>query len=93
MLHTGKKPPFPDQETLRWWTRISLSTHPPTQDPEFRALSVEAWVEKVMPEVERKGIDNFGVTWDAVRRVKGAEWGEVFARVARAPYHFDGRWR
>lgn len=87
---TGKEPPFWIQRDS---SLVDPSLCPHIVDRENKAFSAEAWVEKIMQEAECKGMDSVGVIWDAVRRTKAAERGEVFDRAAFAPYCFDSRWR
>lgn len=55
------------------------------------AVTPEMWTDKIMEQARKKGIDNVIETWDAVRQVKAAKRGEVFAPYM--PYHFDSRWK
>ena len=78
---------------LRDSSLVDSSLSPPTYDRDYKVYSAQAWVDKIMQEAEKKGIDNVSETADAVRRVKAAKRGEIFAKGGLSPYLFSGKWK
>jgi hypothetical protein len=58
---------------------------------EFLATSADEWADKIMQDVEKKGINNVGDAQLAVYKIQAAKNGDFPHR--NPPYFFDGRWR
>lgn len=71
----------------------SLGPCTPCSTNETGSLTANAdeWADKIMQEVEEKGIGKVGYARDAVHEVQAAKNGEVL--VENPPYFFYGRWR
>jgi hypothetical protein len=72
-------------------TSLGPSTACSTNKIGSLVASADEWADKIMQEVEEKGIGKVWYARDAVQEVQAAKNGEVL--VEDPPYFFYGRWR